>query len=93
MLGYTFAVMGNREGAFEVLRELETLASQRNVPPYNSALVYNGLNDDDNTFAWLERAYAGRDVLLAAFIKTDPVWMRLYHHSRFEELLARMSLL
>lgn len=93
MLGYTFAVMSIREGAFEVLKELETLASQRYVPPYNSALVYNGLNDDDNTFAWLERAYAGRDVLLAAFIKTDPVWSRLYHHSRFEELLARMSLL
>jgi DNA-binding winged helix-turn-helix (wHTH) protein/Tfp pilus assembly protein PilF len=92
MLGYTFAIMGDREGAFEVLNELETLAGKRYVPPYNSALVYNGLHDDDNTFEWLERAYAGRDVLLAAFIKTDPVWSRLYHDPRFQDLLARMNL-
>jgi hypothetical protein len=93
MLGYTFAIMGDREGAFEVLNELETLAGKRYVPPYNSALVYNGLHDDDNTFEWLERAYAGRDVLLAAFIKADPVWSRLYHDPRFQDLLARMNLL
>jgi len=92
MLGYTFAIMGDREGAFEVLNELETLAGKRYVPPYNSALVYNGLHDDDNTFEWLERAYEGRDVLLAAFIKTDPVWSRLYHDPRFQDLLARMNL-
>jgi len=93
MLGYTFAVIGNRKGALEVLDELGTLAGKRYVPPYNSALVYNGLHDDDNTFAWLERAYEARDVLLAAFITTDPVWSRLHHHPRFKDLLARMNLL
>ena len=93
MLGYTFAVMGNHEEALGVLDELETLASKRYVPPYNSALVHNGLHDNDNTFAWLERAFESRDVLLAAFITTDPVWTRLNDHPRFKDLLVRMNLL
>jgi DNA-binding winged helix-turn-helix (wHTH) protein/Tfp pilus assembly protein PilF len=92
MLGYTFAVMGNRERALEILDELKTLSADHYVPPYNFALVYNGLHDDDNMFAWLERAYEARDVLLAAFIKADPVWSRLHNEERFKNLLTQMKL-
>jgi len=92
MLGYTFAVMGNRERALEILDELKTLSADRYVPPYNFALVYNGLHDDNNMFAWLERAYEARDVLLAAFIKADPVWSRLHNEERFKNLLTQMNL-
>jgi len=92
MLGYTFAVMGQRERALEMLDELESVAADRYVPPYNFALLHNGLHDDDNMFAWLERAYEARDVLLAAFIKADPVWTRLQNEERFKKILTEMNL-
>ena len=92
MLGYAFALMGDQARAEAILDELNTLGAERYVPPYNFALVYNGLNDDDNTLLWLERAFESRDVLLAAFIKADPVWARLENDDRFQNLLERMNL-
>jgi len=92
MLGYAFASMGDRVRAEAILEELNKLSAERHVPPYNFALVYNGLNDDDNTFHWLERSYESRDVMLAAFIKADPVWARLQDDNRFKSLLGRMNL-
>ena len=92
MLGYTLAVMGQPEKALEILAELKTLAADRYVPPYNFALVYNGLHDEKNTFAWLENAYEARDVLLAAFIKADPVWTHVHDEARFKNLLTKMKL-
>jgi len=92
MLGYAFASMGDRVRAEAILEELNKLSAERHVPPYNFALVYNGLNDNDNTFHWLERSYESRDVMLAAFIKADPVWARLQDDNRFKSLLGRMNL-
>lgn len=92
MLGYISALTGDRTQALTILDELQTRSSQRYVPPYNFALVYNGLQDDDDTFAWLDRAYEARDVMLAAFIKTEPVWDRLRADNRFKNLLKRMNL-
>jgi hypothetical protein len=92
MLGYAFASMGDRVRAATILDELNTRAAERYVPPYNFALVYNGLNDDDTLFLWLERAYESRDVMLAAFIKADPVWARLQNDNRYQNLLERMNL-
>lgn len=65
---------------------------QRYVPPYNFALVYNGLKNDDDAFAWLDRAYEARDVMLAAFIKSESVWDRLRAEGRFKNLIRRMNL-
>jgi Flp pilus assembly protein TadD len=92
MLGYIFALTGDRTQALAILDELQTISNQRYVPPYNFALIYNGLKDDDATFAWLDRAYEARDVMLAAFIKTEPVWDRLRADKRFKNLLSRMNL-
>lgn len=92
MLGYISAATGDSTQALAILDELQTISNQRYVPPYSFALIYNGLKDDDNTFAWLDRAYEARDVLLAAFIKSEPVWDRLRADERFKKLLSRMNL-
>jgi DNA-binding winged helix-turn-helix (wHTH) protein/Tfp pilus assembly protein PilF len=92
MLGYISALTGDRTQAMAILGELQAISDQRYVPPYNFALVYSGLKDDDATFAWLDRAYEARDVMLAAFIKTEPVWDRLRADKRFKKLLSRMNL-
>jgi DNA-binding winged helix-turn-helix (wHTH) protein/tetratricopeptide (TPR) repeat protein len=92
MLGYISAMTGNRTQALAILEELKTLSEQRYVPPYNFALVHNGLKNDEETFTWLDRAYEARDVMLAAFINNEPVWDRLRSEERFKSLLRRMKL-
>lgn len=92
MIGYTWALAGDRTKAQAVLDELKTLSKQRYVPPYTIAMIYNGLGEDDEALFWLERAYEERDVLLAPFIKADPNWGRLQANPRFASILKRMNL-
>jgi serine/threonine-protein kinase len=92
MLGYIWALMGNHSQALMILEELRALSRQRYVPPYNFALIYNGLKEDDKVFEWLARAVENRDVLLAAFILTEPFWDRLRVDRRFRDLLRQMKL-
>lgn len=92
LMAYVLALSGERAQALQVLEELKKLSTERYVPPYNLALVYHGLNEDDEVMLWLERAYDVRDVLLAAFIKADPIWERLRANPRFATIVKRMNL-
>lgn len=91
LLGYISAVKGDRAQTMTLIEELRRVAQTRYVPPYNFALLYNGLKDDEQTFAWLQRAFEVRDVLLAAFITTEPFWDRLRNQKRFRDLLGGMK--
>ncbi len=88
--GYAWAVSGNRAQAQTVLEELKTLSTQRYVPPYNIAMVYNGLDEKDQALAWLEKAYEERDVRLT-FIKIDPKWDSFRSDTRFAAIIKRIG--
>jgi DNA-binding winged helix-turn-helix (wHTH) protein/tetratricopeptide (TPR) repeat protein len=92
MLGFVYALMQEVAQSRSLLRELENLATKRYVPPYNFALVHYGLNDHAKAFEWLERACEVRDVLLSAFINSEPFWESLRTEPRFRSLLKRMNL-
>jgi serine/threonine-protein kinase len=91
MVGYTLARSGNREGAQAALAELLRRGSDHYVPPFNVAMLYNGLGDADATFAWLDKAYADRDVRLT-FLKIEKKWDPLRADERFAALMRRMKL-
>lgn len=74
-----------------MLQELKKRAAERYVPPYNIALVYNGLDERDATLAWLEKGYEQRDVRMT-FLKVDPKWDNLRADARFISLVKRMRL-
>jgi Flp pilus assembly protein TadD len=92
ILGFACALSGDREQALAVLEELKALSTQRYVPPYNIAMVYNGLGEDEEALTWLERGHKVRDVLLSAFLTADPNWDRLRSNSRFMEIIKGMNL-
>jgi serine/threonine-protein kinase len=91
MIGYTRARLDDRKGAEAALAELRDRSADRYVPPFNVAMIYNGLGDADNTFAWLEKAYADRDVRLT-FLKIEHKWDPLRADERFVSLTKRMKL-
>jgi tetratricopeptide (TPR) repeat protein len=90
-LGYLHAVRGNRAAAEAVLQQLDERRRMGYVSPVAFCMVYAGLGDADQSFEWLERAYADRRGWLA-YLKVEPVLDRLRADPRFAEMLRRMRL-
>src|SRR5262249_19921232 len=59
-LAYAYAVSGRKAAAQRMLAELKDKAKQTYVSPYNFAIIYHGLGDKEQTFAYLEKAYTER---------------------------------
>ena len=88
--GYALAKLGKLDEARAILDELLQLSKERFVPAYHLALVYNGLGEHDETFAWLEKSYQQRDPKMA-FLLVDPKWKNLRADARFQDLLRRVG--
>jgi DNA-binding winged helix-turn-helix (wHTH) protein/TolB-like protein len=88
---YALAKSGKSTEARAVLEELLKLSKTRYVPPYNIALIYNGLEERANALEWLERAYEQRDPKMT-FLKVEPKWNNLRNEPRFIDLMNRMKL-
>ena len=84
--GYILARTGQIRAAREMIDMFDELSRTRYVPLYAPALIYAGLQEDQNVFDALERAYASRDVHLL-FLPVDPKWDRFRAQPRFEVLL------
>jgi TolB-like protein/Flp pilus assembly protein TadD len=90
-LGYTYAVSGKTTEARQVLERLKALSQESYVSPFNMATVLVGLNEKDEAFAWLDKAYQERSRSLAWLnvvkefdgVRSDP---------RFKTLLRRVGL-
>jgi serine/threonine protein kinase/Tfp pilus assembly protein PilF len=90
-LAHAYAVAGRRDDAIKLLDELQQLAKQRYVSPYFIGLVYVGLREDDQAFAWLQKAYEEHHPYLV-FLKVEPVFDRLRPDPRFGDLVRRVGL-
>jgi tetratricopeptide (TPR) repeat protein len=85
-LGYAYAKSGRKDEAGKLLAELKDLSKRRYVSSYWIAMIYVGLDEKDEAFAWLEKAYKERSWWLL-FIKMDPMVDSLRSDSRFKDLL------
>lgn len=90
-MGYTLAKAGREAEARATIRELEEIATKKNVSPYRFALVYTGLGDRDMAFKWLDKAYEERDIMMI-HVNVTPFSDALRQDPRFNELLKRMGL-
>ena len=90
-LGHVYGVSGKKAEARALLDELKQMSLQEYVPPDSIALVYAGLGEKDQAFAWLEKAYGERSFGVA-WLKVEPRWDSLRSDPRFADLLRRVGL-
>jgi len=91
LAGFAQARSGQPGAAQTTLKHLLQLSSQRYVPPYCIAMVYNGLNQREEALAWLERGFEQRDPRMM-LMKEDLTWSNLRDDPGFLSLLKRMNL-
>jgi tetratricopeptide (TPR) repeat protein len=91
LLGHVYAVSGRRDKALKVIKELKERSKREYVPSFYFVLVYLGLDEKDQAFKWLERAYRERSTHLV-WLKVDPIFDGLRSDLRFTELIRRIGL-
>jgi len=87
VLGFVYGQSGRKDDAITILNELKGSTSLEQVgSPFEIALVYTGLGENDEALGWLEKAKAAHDPFLP-YTKEDPNFDSLRSESRFTELL------
>ncbi len=91
VLAHAYALSGKTDEARKILQEMNELSKQRYVSSYYMATVYVALNDKEQAFAWLEKAYEERDGWIVC-LKVDPKFDSLRSDPRFTKLLRKVGL-
>lgn len=91
LIGYESAKSGDTKKALAIIEELLELSKTRYVPPYNFALVFNGLGESEKALDYLEKGFIEKNALMV-FLKVEPKWDNLRQKPRFIELMRRMNL-
>jgi tetratricopeptide (TPR) repeat protein len=89
-LAYAYAVSGMRDEAAKLLNDLKNRSSQGFSNAPEIAMVYVGLDDNDQAVVWLERAYAER---FSPWVLMRPCFNPLRSDPRFQSLLHRIGLI
>jgi len=93
LLGYAYAASGNKVEALKILQQLKEKLEQRQVSPSEIALVYAGLGEKDQAFAWMEMAYEEHNGgFWMIFLKVLPLFDNLRSDPRYILLLKKMGL-
>lgn len=90
-LGYALARSGARSQTMEIIAELDTTSKDSFVPALCFALVYAGLEEADQAFAWLAKASDERHNRLA-YIKVEALWDPLRSDPRFAHQLRAFAI-
>ncbi len=91
VLGCLRGRAGQLSEARSILKELVSRSNDEYVAAIHLALVYAGLDERDQMFDCLERAYLEHEVLLLSTL-TDPLLAPLRSDPRFVDLVRRLGL-
>ncbi len=92
ILGYALAKTGQRTEPEVLLRKLLDRQRRGYVIPTSLAVLYAGLGDTTETFAWLERAVEGHDPFLIYNYVNDPTMAPFRRDPRGQAILRAMGL-
>jgi tetratricopeptide (TPR) repeat protein len=90
VLGWIYGAVGQRDDALRILQQLQGLAPRRWLDPFFVAVIHTGLEDKDNAFQWLRKAYEERSPSLVLFIN-HPMADNIRSDPRFGKLMKDMG--
>ncbi len=90
-LASVYAESGDRAAAEQILVELQSFPTNRDVSPFFLALIYAGLGDKERALQMLEDTFEERYCWIV-HLKSEPVFDDLRGEARFVSLLERMGL-
>jgi hypothetical protein len=85
-------MLGRKEEAQKASDNYQKQSMQEYVPATMVVDLCFKLGDKEEGFKWLDKAYQERDIRLAQYLKTDPVFYDLSNDSRYISLLQKMDL-
>jgi TolB-like protein/Flp pilus assembly protein TadD len=91
LMAHEYGVSGDKANAKKLLARLTTVSTKQYVPAIYFAVVYIGLNQKDDAFLWLEKAYQERCEYLV-YLGSEPLADPLRGDPRFSKLLARIGI-
>lgn len=89
-LGFVYAISGRKPEARQIVEDLKNRSANAYVSPVVISFVYIGLDEKEQAFEWLEKAYTERDSLLT-LLKVEPAFDRLRSDPRFSDLMRRVG--
>lgn len=90
-LGRTLALSGKRQDALRILKELRGLAGKRYVSPFELASLHFAIDQRDEGFEWLTKAFQDRCFELIS-LKVDPRLDSIKLDQRFIGLFSQLAL-
>src|SRR2546421_5133554 len=89
LLGYAYAISGDRAKAEQILRELEAQAKRQYVNSSAFAAIYLGLGEKEKALDWLDVAYENQESA-CWLLKVDPMYDSLRNEPRFQALVQKV---
>jgi len=89
LLGYAYAISGDRPKAEQILRELEAQAKRQYVNSSAFAAIYLGLGEKEKALDWLEKAYENQESA-CWLLKVDPIYDSMRNEPRFQALVQKV---
>jgi TolB-like protein/tetratricopeptide (TPR) repeat protein len=89
LLGYAYAISGDRPKAEQILRELEELAKRQYVSSTAFAMIYLGLGEKEKALDWLEKSYENQESA-CWYLKVDPIYDSVRNEPRFQVLVQKV---
>ena len=90
-LAYIYGRTGQQAQARQELAKLEQWNQRQPLDPVAFVIAYIGMGNDDQAFAWLEKAYMQHSNAMTT-LKVDPLYDPLRSDPRFQNLLSRVGL-
>jgi serine/threonine-protein kinase len=89
LLGYAYAISGDRPKAEQMLRELEEMAKRQYVNSTAFADIYLGLGEKEKALDWLEKSYQYQESA-CWYLKVDPIYDSVRNEPRFQALVQKV---
>src|SRR5213596_3174479 len=89
LLGYAYAISGDRPKAEQMLRELEEMAKRQYVNSSAFAAIYLGLGEKGKALDWLDKAYENQESA-CWLLKVDPIYDSVRNEPRFQALVQKV---